>query len=260
MDDAVTGRGTLEGKAVLVTGGGAGIGRAICIACAAAGASVVVASPGGNGEETAALVTGAGGTAFWQPTDVTVSDDVDAAVAAARARYGGLDVVVHNATSRRSSGVETLADLEDEAWDDHVAVSLRGAFHCAKAAMAALAERGGRMIVMTSPAGIEGSAARPAYAAVKGALRGFVKSLALEWGPAGIGVVAVSPLAMTPAMAAAYRADPTLQSRLEQLVPLGRIGDAALDIAPVVAFLAGDGARYVTGQTIVVDGGRFTTL
>lgn len=256
----MTALGSLEGKAVLVTGGGAGIGRAICVACAGAGASVVVASPGRNGEETAALATEAGGTAWWQETDVTVSGDVADAVAAARTRYGGLDAVVHNATSRRSSRVGALADLEDDAWEDHVAVSLRGAFHCARAARADLAARRGRMIVMTSPAGIEGSAARPAYAAVKGALRGFVKSLALEWGPEGIGVVAVSPLAMTPAMAAAYRADPTLQSRLEGLVPLGRIGNADLDIAPVVTFLIGDGARYLTGQTIVVDGGRFTTL
>ena len=113
---------------------------------------------------------------------------------------------------------------------------------------------------MTSPAGIEGSAARPAYSAVKGAVRGLVKSLALEWGPHGITVVGVSPLAVTPAMASAYQAEPALEERLNALVPLGRVGDPATDIAPVVRFLLEDGSRYITGQTIVVDGGRFTTL
>jgi 3-oxoacyl-[acyl-carrier protein] reductase len=137
---------------------------------------------------------------------------------------------------------------------------LRGAYHCAVAGFAALRDVGGRYIVMTSPAGIEGSASRPAYSAVKGAVRGMVKSLAIEWGPHGVTVVGVSPLAMTPAMTSAYEADPALKERLSRLVPLGRVGDAAADVAPVVRFLLEDGSRYITGQTLVVDGGRFTTL
>ena len=250
---------TLAGKVVVVTGGGAGLGREICVDLAAAGASVVIASLSSNGAETAALVD-AVGTGRHVTADVGVQADMQRVVDTAIAEYGGLDAIVHNATSRHSSGVESIDDLTDAVWDDHVAVSLRGAYHCAVAGFAALRESGGRFVVMTSPAGIEGSAARPAYSAVKGAVRGLVKSLALEWGPHGITVVGVSPLAVTPAMASAYQAEPALEERLNALVPLGRVGDLATDIAPVVRFLLEDGSRYITGQTIVVDGGRFTTL
>lgn len=251
---------SLAGRVVLVTGGGAGIGRAACTGCAEAGAAVIVASPGRNGEETARLIVERGGRAHWQPTDVTIAAEVEDAVRAAVDLYGGLDGVVHNATSRHSSEVTKLIDIDDRLWDDHVAVSVTGAYHCAIAARDALADRKGCLIVMTSPAAMEGSATLPAYASMKGALRGFAKALAIEWGPIGVTVVAVSPLAMTPALANAYRENPELEARLEGLVPLGRIGDPELDIAPVIAFLIGDGAKYVSGQTIGVDGGRFTTL
>jgi 3-oxoacyl-[acyl-carrier protein] reductase len=254
----MTGR-TLAAKVVLVTGGGAGLGRAICLDLAAHGATVIVAAPGANGAETTAAAN-AVGVARHVVADVTVAADVQRAVDVALAEFGRLDAIVHNATSRYSSGVESIDDLTDEVWDDHVAVSLRGAYHCAAAGFGALRDTGGRFVVMTSPAGIEGSAGRPAYSAVKGAARGLVKSLAIEWGPHGVGVVAVSPLAMTPAMADAYRADPQLEPRLSQLVPLGRVGDPDTDVAPVVRFLLEDGARYISGQTIVVDGGRFTML
>ncbi|HVU60250.1 MAG TPA: SDR family oxidoreductase [Mycobacteriales bacterium] len=251
--------GPLAGKVVLVTGGGAGLGRAICVDAARHGASVVIASPGRNGADTATLVNEVG-VGCHVPTDVTVLADVGQAVTVAVEKFGRLDAIVHNATSRLSSEVETIDELTDEAWDDHVAVSLTGAYHCAVAGFAALRDTGGRYVLMTSPAGIEGSANRPAYSAVKGAVRSMVKSLALEWGAAGITVVGVSPLAMTPAMANAYDADPALKDRLAKLVPLGRVGDAATDVAPVVRFLLEDDSRYITGQTIIVDGGRFTTL
>jgi len=250
----------LDGKAVMVTGGGASIGRAICLCCADAGAGVVVAGPGRNGAETAELVMARGGRAVWSQTDVALAGDVEAAVAVAVDQYGGLDAVVHNATSRRSSEVEIIDELTDELWDDHVGVSLRGAFNCARAALPALRGRSGRLVLMTSPAAMEGTPARPAYAAVKGAIRGFAKSLSIEWGPLGVTVAAVSPLAVTPALGNAYLEDPELEARLQRLVPLGRIGDPETDIAPVIRFLCEDGSRYITGQTIVVDGGRFTSL
>jgi 3-oxoacyl-[acyl-carrier protein] reductase len=193
-------------------------------------------------------------------TDVTSSTQVEGAVAEAVNRFGRLDAMIHNATSRRSSEVGTIDAMSDEVWADHVAVSLDGAYNCARAALPALKEHQGRLVVMTSPAAMEGSPKLPAYAAVKGALRGFVKSLAIEWGPLGVTVVAVSPLAMSPALENAYRENPELEARLRQLVPIGRVGEPGDDIAPVIAFLAGDGSRYITGQTIVVDGGRFTTL
>ena len=250
----------LAGRVVLVTGGGAGIGRALCQSCADAGASVLVAAPGANGEETAAQITEGGGNAEYVRADVTSLADMQRAVDRAVSRFGGLDAVVHNATSRHSSVVTPLSELDPDVFDDHLAVSIGGAYNCAKAALPELRKRRGRMVFMTSPAAMEGSSTLPAYGTVKGALRGLAKSLALEEGPHGVNVTCVSPLAVTPALHRAYQSNPELEGRLRKLVPLGWVGDPLLDIAPVVTFLLGDGARYINGQTLVVDGGRFTGL
>jgi 3-oxoacyl-[acyl-carrier protein] reductase len=243
-----------------VTGAGAGIGRAVAVAGADEGAAVVVASPGENGRATVDAILARGGSARWVRCDVTVRADVDAAVADAVGATGGLDLMVHNATSRRSSEPVRLQDVDDELWGDHVAVSLTGAFHCAQAALAPLRERSGAMVLMTSPAGMEGSFMLPAYGVVKAALRGFAKSLAREWGPEGVRVNLVSPLAQSPAMVKAIEEDPPLAGRLARRVPLGRVGDPEVDVAPAVVFLGTDAARYVTGQTLVVDGGRYLNL
>ncbi|HEX4430608.1 MAG TPA: SDR family NAD(P)-dependent oxidoreductase [Frankiaceae bacterium] len=245
----------LKDRVVLVTGGGAGIGQAVCQSCADAGAHVIVTALSDNGEQTAAQITASGGSAHFVQADVSSLEDMERAVADGVARFGGLDGVVHNATSRHSSSVTALADLDPAVLDDHLAVSVGGAFNCAKAALPHLRERRGRLVLMTSPAAMEGSSTLPAYGTVKGALRGFAKSLALEEGPNGVNVTAVSPLAVTPALYRAFESNPNLEPRLRQLVPLGWVGDPFLDIAPVLTFLLGDGARYVTGQTLVVDGG-----
>jgi 3-oxoacyl-[acyl-carrier protein] reductase len=168
--------------------------------------------------------------------------------------------MVHNATSRRSSEPDQIADLDAAVWEDHAAVSLRGAFHCAQAALPHLRASGGRLVLFTSPAGMDGSAMLPAYSIVKGAVRGLAKSLAREWAPIGVTVAVVSPLAETPALTAAFEHDPAMEARLAARVPMGRIGDPETDIGAVVAFLIGPGAGYITGQTIVVDGGRFMGL
>jgi NAD(P)-dependent dehydrogenase (short-subunit alcohol dehydrogenase family) len=250
----------LVGRTVAVTGSGGGVGRGVALACAAAGAFVVVASRHENGEDTVVEIARRGGSAAWVRCDVTDPATVAAAVVMATTRTGGLDVMVHNATSNRSSEPHRLEDVDRALWEDHASVSLRGAYHCARAALPSLRERRGTMILMTSPAGMEGSVGLPLYGAVKGALRGFTKSLAREWGPLGVTVNIVSPLSTSPAMVNAMREDPELEGRLSRRVPLGWVGDPEIDIGPAVAFLAGPDARYVTGQTLVVDGGRFMNL
>ncbi|MGI8796281.1 MAG: SDR family NAD(P)-dependent oxidoreductase [Acidimicrobiia bacterium] len=252
--------GVLAERCVVVTGAGDGVGKGIALACGTAGAHVVVAARRENGAETVAEIERRGGSGTWARCDVTNLGEVEAAVATAVDGAGRLDVMVHNATSRRSSEPARLEEVDATLWEDHASVSLTGAYHCARAALPELEKRGGHFILMTSPAGMEGSATLPVYGVVKGALRGLTKSLAREWAPLGVTVNVVSPLAQTPAMVDAYEKDPELEHRLARRIPMGRIGDPEADIGPAVVFLASDGAGYITGQTLVVDGGRFMTL
>ncbi|WP_370328932.1 SDR family NAD(P)-dependent oxidoreductase [Mycolicibacterium hippocampi] len=244
---------------VLITGAGGGVGRGIATALAQHGAHVVVAARE-SGRVAADELRARGHAATWVNCDVTDAGSVKAAVDTALTSTGRLDAVVHNATSNASSRPHRLEDVDDTLWAAHYGVSVDGARHCAAAAYRALRERGGTFLVMTSPAGIEGSATLPLYATMKGALRGFAKSLAREWGPDQITVNIVSPLAYSPAMTAAIEADPAMEQRLARRVPIGRVGDPAADIGEAVAFLVGPQARYITGQTLGVDGGHYTSL
>jgi NAD(P)-dependent dehydrogenase (short-subunit alcohol dehydrogenase family) len=247
----------LSGRTVIVTGGAAGVGRGIALACAEAGAHVVVASRRENGVDAVDEIVARGGAASWTKCDVAIHDSVAATVAHAVERTGAVHAVVHNATSNRSSEPHRLEDVSIKLLDEHVAVSLRGAYHCARTARPALEESHGTLIVMTSPAGIEGSATLPMYATMKGALRGFAKSLAREWAPFGITVNVVSPLAFSPAMVNAIAEDPDMEQRLNRRVPLGRVGDPETDVGRGVALLLSADAAYITGQTLGVDGGHF---
>ena len=250
----------LAGRVAVVTGAGQGVGAGIAAALAAAGAAVVVATRrASTGEPTAAAIRAAGHNAVFVRCDVTDSDDVQATVAAACERFGGLDVMVHNAVSPPGPP-RPLQLTEDGVIAAQIATSTTAAYHCARASLPYLRRRPGSMILLTSPAGVEGSANLPVYATVKAALRGILKSLAREWGPHGVRVNAIAPVARTPAMDAAVASNPALEDRLAGRTALGRIGDAAADIGPVAVFLASDSARYITGQTIVADGGGFLGL
>lgn len=252
--------GYLEDRVVIVTGAGGGIGKGVALACASRGAAVVVATRGENGREVAEEIAERGDQALWVRCDVTQRSEVADLVQAAIGRYGHLDAIVHNATSGLSSQPQRLEDVDGAALADHSSVSLTGAFNCAIEAHTALAERSGSLLVMTSPAGIEGSGTLPMYATMKGALRGFVKSLAREWGREGITVNAVSPLGFSPAMVRAVEADPAMETRLSNRVPMGRVGDPETDVGVGVGFLLGPDARYITGQTLGIDGGHFMSL
>jgi 3-oxoacyl-[acyl-carrier protein] reductase len=250
----------LESRTAIVTGAGQGVGRGIALALAAAGANVVVAARRAEtGEPVAQEIRDRGHTGVCIRTDVTVRDDVAACVDATVARFGGLDVMVHNAYS--PSGPHDVADAGDEHWQPNSRTAVWASFWCAQLAYPHLRAAGrGRLILLSSPAGIEGSASLPFYAAVKAAQRGLAKALAREWGPDGVTVNCIAPVAASPALVGALDAVPELRGRIEARTPLGRIGDPERDIGGVAVFLASDAAGYLTGQTLVCDGGSFTGL
>lgn len=251
----------LEDRVAVVTGAGGGVGKGIATALAAHGAAVVIAARRpDNGEPAAARIRERGGRAEFVRCDVTSRADLEAAVDAAVERYGRLDCVVHNAVSPSGPGLRPVQDIEPEHWHDLMATTVRASFDCAQVAHRHLAAGGGSYLLLTSGAGIEGTGNLPVYGTVKAAQRGLVKSLAREWGPDGIRVNAIAPVALTPAMDRAYRENPELEARLVARTPLRRIGDPETDIGPVAVFLASPLARFVTGQTIVVDGGGFLGL
>ncbi len=252
--------GLLEGRVVIVTGAGQGVGKGIAAAMAQAGAGVIIAARRStNGEPAAQAIRDQGGQALFCRCDVTRRDDLDAAVAVALQHWERLDVMVHNAVSAPGPP-RPIQVIDNDTIAAQIATSTTATFHCAQAAFPELRRNGGSLILLTSPSGIEGSGHLPLYSAVKGAQRGLLKSLAREWGPHGIRVNAIAPVAWTPAMDTATAANPTLEERLLGRTPLGRIGDPTNDIGPVAVFLASDLAHYMTGQTLAVDGGRYLGL
>ncbi|MFI6581895.1 SDR family NAD(P)-dependent oxidoreductase [Embleya sp. NPDC050493] len=252
---------TTTAHVALVTGAAAGLGRGIALALAAAGSTVVVtARRRAAGAEVVEEITARGGAGWATECDVTSAESVRAAIEATVARFGRLDAVVHNATSRRSSEPVDFERAGPRLWREHADVSLTGSFTVAHAAYPHLRETRGALLLLTSPAGMRGSANLSFYAGVKGAQRGFVKALAREWGPSGVRVNGLAPLAVTPALAAAFEADPTMESRIADKVPMHRVGDPETDIGAPATFLCTAGSRYITGQTLIVNGGRDTFL
>ncbi|UXJ50187.1 SDR family NAD(P)-dependent oxidoreductase [Pseudomonas citronellolis] len=252
----------LAGRVALVTGAGGGVGRGIALALAEAGAKVVIAARrGATGEETARLIRAEGGEALSLEVDVTVLASMREAVATALQRFGGLDILVHNATHGASGHPKQLEAFDDEDWDAQVAVDLAGAHHCALATFDALrASDGARAIFLCSAFGLHGAALNPAYAAIKGGIRGLTKALAREWGPFGITVNAISPSALTSATEEFFASNPALGEAYMAKFPLGRIGHERNDVGRAVAGLCGPGMGYVTGQIIQVDGGLYTAV
>ena len=251
----------VSGQSVLITGAGRGVGRGIAHAFARSGASVVIADyRAETGVQVAEEIRALGGEAIGVACDVTKRADVDAAVAATIGRYGKLDSFVHNAVSPASADPHDLETLTASDWDANAQVSVRALHHIAQATHPHLAASMGSLLIVISVIGIEGQGNKPLYAAVKGAQRGFLKSLAREWAPDGIRVNGMGPLAFSPTMEAAFEADPSLLERVQRAMPLGRFGDPEKDVAPAVLFLCSEQARFVIGQTIFATGGRFTAL
>lgn len=246
-----------EAPVVVVTGASGGVGRGIALACGAAGWVVYVAARRAQeGAAVALEVSDRGGRGEFIECDVADVSSIEHVISEILAREQRLDGVVHNATSGLSPtpvdpNAISMADLRN-----HVEVSLRGAYLLARASLPHLEVQRGSMVLLTSEAGFEGKMRLAPYAAVKGAVRGLARSWAREWGPLGVRVNCVAPLAVSPAVEEAFEKDPTMAERVLGRHPLGYLGDPVSDIGPVVEFLLSDSARYVTGVTIMADGGN----
>ena len=245
--------GKLEGKVAIVTGAGQGIGEGIARVFADAGAKVVVATRStGNGKETVDAIQAAGGEARLIQTDVGDHEKVKACVSQTVDHYGGLDIMVHNAAVYP---VHTVEDLDDDALDLTLSVNLKACFWLTQAALPHFRKQGsGRVIFTSSVTGP--TVAMPGtahYAASKAGMNGFIRTAALEFAREHITVNGVEPgYILTPAMEAL--GDEAELKEMAECIPMGHLG-APEDIAHTMLFLASDEASYITGQTIVVDGG-----
>jgi 3-oxoacyl-[acyl-carrier protein] reductase len=244
----------LKGRVALVTGGSRGIGRAICVALARRGATVVVnyASREDAALETVATIEQAGGQGVIAGFDVSDAAAVTDAIKRIGKDQGGLDILVNNAGIAING---LLLRFKDEQWARSMDVNLTGAFNTTRAAASLLlrARDRGRVIVISSVVGEMGNAGQAAYAASKAGLIGLTRALARELAPRGVTVNAVTPGYIATDMTDEHLPEDK-RAELLATIPLGRIGDAD-DVAGAVAFLAGPEASYITGQVLRVNGG-----
>lgn len=244
-----------NGKTVIVTGSTQGIGRQIAIKFGSMGANVVV-----NGIDTpdqreladsvAAEVKAAGGNAVVSIGDVSQQNDTDALIQCAADNFGTIDVIVNNAGITRDN---LLLRMSESEWDSVLSVNLKGAFNVIHSATKRLMkQRSGVIVNMASVSGVAGNAGQANYSASKAGLIGLTKSVARELAPRGIRCNAVAPGFITTAMT--DKLSDEVKAAFLESIPLKRFGEVE-DIANLVAFLASDNAKYITGQVINVDGG-----
>ncbi|CAD7341325.1 SDR family oxidoreductase [Sphingomonadales bacterium 56] len=247
----------INGKVALVTGAGQGVGRGIALALAAGGALVILV-----GRTTAKLqavraeIEAAGGEAdVAHPADVRHAADIDALITYAADRYGGIDILVNSA---QQAVLAPLLDIDDEGLLLTFESGPFAAFRMMKAAHPYMKQRGGGAIIniVSSTAINWDTSGTAAYSAAKQAIGAITRAAASEWGPDGIRVNNIAPLAGSPAMLAWLDAKPEGPDAYLSTIPLRRIGDPQADIGRAVLFLASDEAAYITGATIPVDGGQ----
>lgn len=243
---------SLEGKTALVTGGARGIGRAICIALAKAGANVVTcyAHSADGANETVKLCEELGVKASAIKADVANNDEVASMMNEVKATYGSIDILVNNAGITKDN---LILKMNEADFDAVIDTNLKGAFLCMQnVSKIMLKQRSGKIINISSVVGVMGNAGQANYAASKAGLIGMTKSVAKELGARGITVNAVAPGFIETDMTAKLPEDVIKQ--MSDSIPLKSLGKVE-DVANLVTFLASEEARYITGQVICVDGG-----
>lgn len=243
-------------KVALVTGAASGIGQALAASYARAGVAVVGGTFPGDPHDPQAtldLATASGGTCVMLELDVSNTDSVEAFAQAAIDRFGRIDHVVANAGVLRAS---PLTEMTDEQWQQMLDIDLTGVMRTFRAAARRMQQAGGMVAISSIAGGVYGWADHAHYAAAKAAIPGLCRSVAIELAPRGIRCNAVIPgLIETPqSLDAVNSLGPDGLAAAARRIPLGRVG-LPDDVAQVVQFLTGDGAAYVTGQSIIVDGG-----
>ncbi len=244
----------LEGRVVLITGGGRGIGRATSLAFAREGADVVVNDLNAEtAEAVAAEVRALGRQALAVVADVTKSDQVASMVEQAVEKLGKIDVLVNNAGY---FGSEYFMDTDEELWDRMLSINLKGVFICCKAVLQHMIPlASGRIINISSDAGRAGTSGQGAYSAAKGGVIAFTKTLAREMARYRINVNSIAPGVVDTTLTQTIGArTPRIMEGMAKSIPWRRLAQPE-DIAGAVVFLATDDAEYITGQTLSVNGG-----
>jgi glucose 1-dehydrogenase len=245
----------LTGKVAIVTGAASGIGQAIAVAFAAAGAAVIVDYIGDTtaGDETVGKIAAIGGTSLAIRADVSKAADVADLVAQAVERFGQLDVLVNDAGIEKKTA---FVDYPLELWEKILAVNLTGPFLCSQAAATQMIKqgRGGRIINISSIHEELPMVLNAAYSASKGGLRMLMRTMAVELAPHNIGVANIGPGAIRTPIDKAQEADKALEAQLMAEIPMHRWGTPD-EVAELAVYLASDAAAYITGSTFFIDGG-----